>query len=153
MKKKGVTKWEEWKFTNESWKRVLKEIVDHAPNRYGRGKRGYEEDHKLAKRLKIDAYELTMIMAFLEEQGLIEYDKQEQNWINLTSKGLDVALQNQNATRTERISKGAIILTAAIAFATLANVLLGINNIVLRWGVTGVISLGVIVMAFLLKRW
>lgn len=152
MKKKDVTKWEEWKFTNENWKSVLKEIVDYAPNRYGRGKRGYEEDHKLVKRLKITAYELTMITAFLEEQGLIEYDQQEHNWIIVTSKGFDVALQNQNATRTERIGKVAILLTAAIAFATLANVLIGIEDPLQKWGVTIVISIAIVVSAYFIKR-
>jgi hypothetical protein len=152
MKKKGVIKWEDWEFKNVNWKRVLREIVDYAPNGYGRGERGYEEDHPLVKKLKITAYELTMIMAFLEEQGLIEYDKREQRWINLTSKGFDVALQNQNATRTDKISRAAIFLTATIAIATVANVLMGIDDIILKWGVSGVISLGLILMAYLIKR-
>jgi len=86
---------DEWKFTNQNWRGVLKEISNYAPNRYGRGKSNYGEDHPLVKRLKVKPHELMLIMSFLEEQGLIEYDQSEHNWINLTSKGFDVSLQNQ----------------------------------------------------------
>ena len=77
---------EEFKFSNQNWKRVLKEIVDYAPNRYGRGKDNFGQGHPLIKRLRITPYELMMIMSFLEEMGLIEYDQQEHNWINLTAR-------------------------------------------------------------------
>ena len=153
MERKDVSdEWAKWKFTNLNWKRVLREIVNYAPNRYGRGKSNYGEDHPLVKQLEIKPHELMLIMSFLEEQGLIEYDKQEQNWINLTSKGFDVALQNQSTDRTDKISRAAIFLTAAIAIATVANVLMGIDDIILKWAVTGVISLGLISMAYLIKR-
>lgn len=152
MKKKGALKWEEWEFKNVNWKSVLKEIVDHAPNRYGRGKSNYGEDHPLVKQLKIESHELVLIMSFLEEQGLIEYDKQAHNYINLTSKGFDIALQNQSIDRTAKIGRAVTFLTAAIAIATVANVLMGIDDIGLKWGVTGVISLGLISFAILIKR-
>jgi uncharacterized membrane protein YkgB len=130
----------------------LKEIVDYAPNRYRRGKRGYEEDHPLVKRLKITAYELTMIMSFLEEQGLFEYDKQEQNWINLTSKGFDVALQNQRAVNTERTNKASLFLSLVIALVAIANLLIGIPSPIEKWGVTIILSIAIIVAGRSIKK-
>ena len=142
MKSKNI---DEWKFTNENWKMVLKKIVDYAPNKYGRGKRGYDEDHPLVKRLKITAYELMMIMSFLEDQGLIEYDKQEQNWINLTSKGFDVALQNQSADRTGRINRASLFLSLAITLFALTSLLLGIDNAIMRGAVSVLIVVALLV--------
>ena len=130
MKKRRVD--DERKFTNQNWRRVLKEIVDYAPNRYGRGKNDYVEDHLLVKRLKIKAYELMLIMSFLEEQGLIEYDKPDYNWINLTSKGFDVALQNQTQSTAFRTNFVLILLTAVIAFATSLNVFTRIDDFATR---------------------
>ena len=149
MKSKNI---DEWKFTNENWKRVLKEIVDYAPNRYGRGKSNYGEDHPLVKQLKIKPHELMLIMSFIEKQGLIEYDKQEQNWINLTSKGFDVAIQNQSTDRTERISKAALFLSIVIALAAIASLIIGIENPIEKWGVTILISIAIMVAAYLVKK-
>ncbi|MFC1860507.1 hypothetical protein ACFLYC_02925 [Chloroflexota bacterium] len=58
---------DEWRFTNQNWKRVLNEISDYAPNKYGIGKNNYGEDHPLVKRLKITPYELMLIMGFLRD--------------------------------------------------------------------------------------
>lgn len=123
---------DEWKFTNQNWEGVLKEISNYAPNRYGRGKSNYGEDHPLVKRLKVKPHELMLIMSFLEEQGLIEYDKSDYNWINLTSKGFDVSLQNQRQSMAFRTNYVIVLLTAVIAFATLVDVFTGIDNWVLK---------------------
>lgn len=135
----------EWKFTNQNWKRVLKEIVNYAPNRYGRGKSNYGADHPLVKHLKIKPHELMLIMSFLDEQGLIEYDKSEHNWINLTSKGFDVALHNQTQSTAFRTSFVIILFTAIIAFATALNVFNEITDWVTRLiTIVFVIGLGLI---------
>jgi len=143
---------EEWEFSNQNWIKVLDTIWKRAPNRYGRGKTDYDENHPLAKRLKIKAHELMLIMSFLEDQGLIEYEQEEHNWINLTSKGFNVALQNQSVARTVGISRVIIFLTAVIAISTVVNVLMGIGDIILKWAVTGVISLGLISIGVLIRR-
>lgn len=136
---------DEWRFTNQNWKRVLKEIVDYAPNRYGRGKSNYGEDHPLVKRLKIKSHELVLIMSFLEEQDLIEYDKFEHNWINLTSKGFDVARHNQAQNTSFRTNFVIILLTAIIAFATVVNVFTRIDDWATRFITIGfTIGLGFI---------
>lgn len=127
MKKRDTD--DEWKFTNLNWKGVLNEICNYAPNRYGRGKQNYGEDHPLVKRLKVTPYELMLIMSFLEEQGLIEYDKPEYNWINLTSKGFDVSLQNQSQRITHRTNFYILVVTAIIAFSAVVSLV----NTGLNW--------------------
>lgn len=138
---------DDWKFSNQNWKSVLAGITDYAPNKYGRGKpQSYQDDHPLAIRLKIEGYELGLIMSFLEDQGLIEYDKSDYNWISLTSKGFDVALQNQSANRTVKISRITVFFGAAITISTLVGLTLGISDIFLKWTVVGIISVGLIII-------
>jgi len=118
---------DEWRFTNQNWKGILNEISNYAPNRYGRGKHDYGEDHPLVKRLKIKPHELMLIMSFLKEQGLIEYDESEHNWINLTSKGFDVSIQNQRTAH--RTNFYILVLTAIIAFSAVVSLV----NTGLNW--------------------
>ena len=66
---------DEWEYSNINWMKVLDTIWKYAPNRYGRGKTGYEDEHPLAIKLKIEPHDLMLIMSFLEEQMLIEYDE------------------------------------------------------------------------------
>lgn len=150
MKKRDIG--DEWRFTNQNWRGVLKEITSYAPNRYGRGKQNYGEDHPLVKRLKITPYELMLIMSFLEEQGLIEYDESEHNWINLTSKGFDVALQNQSADRTRGNNQVTLFLSLVIAIAVTGGVLIGIDNLIEKYLVTGIFVVAFIVGGYSIKR-
>jgi len=152
IKTKNKDTIDEWRFTNQNWRRVLKEIVDYAPNRYGRGKGNYGEDHPLVRRLKITPYELMLIMSFLEEQGLIEYDKSEHNWIDLTSKGFDVALQNQSADRTRRNNQATLFLSLVIAIAVFVGVLIGIDNLIEKWLVTGLCVVAFIVGGYFISK-
>lgn len=142
----------EWKFTNQNWKRVLAEIVNYAPNRYGRGKNNYGGDHPLIKKLKIKPYELGLIMSFLEDQGLIEYEKPEYNWVNLTSKGFDVALQNQSADKATRKDKATLFLSLAITLAVVCSLLVGIENLVEKWVVTVVFVIAVVIGGYVIKK-
>ena len=148
-KKKAIT-FDEWEFSNQNWIKVLDTIWKHAPNRYE--KRGYDENHPLVKRLKIKAHELMLIMFFLEDQGLIEYDKPDYNWINLTSKGFDVALQNQSANRTRSNNQAILFLSLVIAIAAISGVIIGIDNLIEEWLVTGLFSVAFIVGGYLIKR-
>jgi len=143
---------EEWEFSNQNWIKVLDTIWKRAPNRYGRGKTDYDENHPLVKRLKIKAHELMLIMSFLEDQGLIEYDKPDYNWINLTSKGFDVALQNQSANRTRSNNRAILFLSLAIAIAVVSGVIIGIDNLIEKWLVAGLFSGAFIVGGYLIKR-
>jgi len=149
--KKAIT-FDEWEFSNQNWIKVLDTIWKRAPNRYGRGKTDYDENHRLVKRLKIKAHELMLIMSFLEDQGLIEYDKPDYNWINLTSKGFDVALQNQSANRTRSNNQAILFLSLVIAIAAISGVIIGIDNLIEKWVVTGLFSVVFIVGGYLIKR-
>ena len=150
-KKKAIT-FDEWEFSNQNWIKVLDTIWKRAPNRYGRGKTDYDENHPLVKRLKIKAHELMLTMSFLEDQGLIEYDKPDYNWINLTSKGFDVALQNQSANRTRSNNQAILFLSLVIAIAAISGVIIGIDNLIEKWLVTGLFSVVFIVGGYLIKR-
>ena len=143
---------EEWEFSNQNWIKVLDTIWKRAPNRYGRGKTDYDENHPLVKRLKIKAHELMLIMAFLEDQGLIEYDKPDYNWINLTSKGFDVALQNQSADKATRKDKATLFLSLAITLAVVCSLLVGVENLVEKWVVTVVFVIAVVIGGYVIKK-
>jgi len=149
---KKVKSIEEWEFSNQNWIKVLDTIWKRAPNRYGRGKTDYDENHPLVKRLRIKAHELMLIMSFLEDQGLIEYDKPDYNWINLTSKGFDVATQNQTQKMTLITNSILAFLTAVIAISAIVNVILGITDITIQWSVTLVIAVFLIAIGGLLIK-
>jgi len=143
---------EEYKFTNQNWVKVLDEIWKYAPNRYGRGIKGYNDSHPLAIKLSITGYELGLIASFLVEQQLIEYDEQENNWIQITSKGFNVAMQNRNAERNDRINKGSLFLGLCIVIFALLSLLMGIDDWVQRLTIGIVIGVAVIVGAFIITR-
>ena len=149
MKSKDIS---EWEFSNQNWIKVLDTIWKRAPSRYGRGKTDYDENHPLVKRLKIKAHELMLIMSFLEDQGLIEYDKPDYNWINLTSKGFDVALQNQSADKATRKDKATLFLSLAITLAVVCSLLVGIENLVEKWVVTVVFVIAVVIGGYVIKK-
>lgn len=83
------------KSTKLGWKKVLREISNYAPNKY-ESKADYDKKYPLVKKSKVKPYELKQIINFLKEQGLIECDNSEANLINLTSKGVDLALKVQD---------------------------------------------------------
>ena len=136
----------QYEFSNQNWRKVLRKIVDYAPNKYGRGKGGWGDDHPVAKALRISGHELMLIMSFLEEQGLIEYDKSECNWVNVTAKGFDVALENQSAERATKVNRATVFLGLVVAFASIVQVLVAVPDICVKWGVAiifaAVISVG-----------
>ncbi len=132
---------DEWEYSNRNWIKVLDEIWKSAPHRYAAGKTGYDENHPLAKRLKIKAQDLESIMIFLDEQGLIKY---EYMGINLTEKGFDVAFQNQSAEKTSKINKASLFFSAAIVIFAFANLILGMEvDVYTKWGIIAAILVGI----------
>jgi hypothetical protein len=116
-----------------NWKKVLNEISNYSPRQYSDN---YGADHPLIKRLKINPSELVLIMSFLKEQGLIEYKKSECNQINLTSKGLDMSLQNKSASNTHLISQASLFISIAAVIFALISLLHGISDaLTLRYGI------------------
>lgn len=150
MDKNDIINIDDYKFSNQNWIKVLDEIWKFAPNRHGRGKTNYSDDHELARILKIKGYELGLIMMFLEENKLIEYDSND--YINLTSKGFDVALKNQDAISTKRISKSSLYFSSVIAIFATINLFLGIKNVYLGIGVLLLILLGISLLTKQMKK-
>lgn len=129
------------KFSKESWKRALRAISKYAPQRYERDKTDCAKELCLAKKLEIKLRELPLTMDFLEKQGLIEYDKSETNLINLTPKGLDLALkvQNQRLTFSSNLvmaSFAAIVVLISLVNLVNSNVsrIIVIVVLVFMWG-------------------
>lgn len=141
----------EEKYTSQGWKRTLTEISNYAPERY-ESKANYDKKYPLVKKAKIKPRELRSILDFLEEQGLIEYDGSEYNWINLTSKGFDVATQNQTQKMTLITNRILAFLTAVIAISAIVNVIYGITDITIKWYVTLIIVVFLIAIGGLIKR-
>jgi len=137
----------EFKFKNQNWIKVLNEIWEYAPYQYSLGNRGYEDSHPLAKKLKIKGDKLTLIMCFLVEQKLIEYDQQQHNRIEITSKGFDVALTNRAYASNLIVNRETILLTSALTIIAVVSLLVGINNNTERWAIGLLIGIGVAVVA------
>ena len=81
-----------------------------------------------------------------------EWEFTNQNWINLPSKGFDVALQNQSANRTRSNNQAILLLSLVIAIAAISGVIIGIDNLIEKWLVTGLFSVVSIVGGYLIKR-
>ena len=143
---------EDYHFTNQNWIRVLDEIWQYAPNKWGRGAADYNDNHLLAKRLKISGHELMLIMMFLNEQKLTEYDPQFHNTIELTPKGFDVALQNRNAMKNEKISKGSLVLSLAIAIFAVISAYTGIENNIEKWLITSLFAVALIIGGYFINK-
>ena len=86
-------------------------------------------------------------------KSIEEWEFSNQNWINLTSKGFDVALQNQSANRTRSNNQAILLLSLVIAIAAISGGIIGIDNLIEKWLVTGLFSVVSIVGGYLIKRY
>lgn len=131
MKKfKRNKKLEELKFfpTGNNWKKVLLEIYNSSPHSYGESHKVNFNDnnHPLAKRLKITGYELKLAISFLRENklikdnnpfGMLDHEKINPEWsnqISLTNDGFDVAVKLENEISNQRTQNVVMIFTAII---------------------------------------
>ncbi|VVB79526.1 Uncharacterised protein [uncultured archaeon] len=119
-----------------TWKKVLLEIYRHAPGKYcSSGKMSYWDDqHDLAKRLRIKGHELGESISFLEDNKLtrlnIQSYKEYSDWVDLTEKGFNIALELEKQSREVREKKRVdllqlwlVILTAILAISAIVNIL------------------------------
>ena len=72
---------------------------------------------------------------------MIETDKQEDNWITLTTKGFDVAMQNQSERKTDKTNGMLVMLTTIIALSAYINTMVIVDNVYLKWSIVVIISL------------
>lgn len=90
------------------WRRVLEEI--YRDNWHVYAYKNLDENHPLAKKLKISGRSLQKSLSFLDENGLVSTTH---DIISLTPKGFDVARENQH------IKLNAVLQTAIIYFTTI----------------------------------
>lgn len=126
--------------TAANWKKVLKEIYGFAPNNWGESNKmnKYDNNHELAKKLKISGQELGNTISFLEEQKLIKTNisnKKEYNaqWI-ITEKGFNVALDIKKEIYQSFQQSVLIFLTSVLAITAFFNFLnQSYNNKIFVW--------------------
>ncbi len=107
------------------WKQILEELYRHAPNSYGESlSMGFKDDnHPLAKKLKISGQQLMLGVSFLSEHKLIERvlqgkKKDYSALLKLTPEGFKVALQNE--TNKENVAFQHIVAVATTLGALVA---------------------------------
>ncbi|HUT00266.1 MAG TPA: hypothetical protein VMY59_08125 [Candidatus Thermoplasmatota archaeon] len=107
-------------YHNVHWKEVLDEIYNRVPNAFGPGKFKHEKQNPIAKKLKITDQEFYDNVMFLNQLKLIEI-RNEGQWTNMypTTKGFDVALQNEKMKIELKKHRGIMTLTAIIAFTAM----------------------------------
>lgn len=105
-----------WNHERPQWKRVLHSIYEAGSKLegYGRGKKGITDEHPLVKELKISGTSLIKALGFLQDQGLIEYDKGTYNWIILTEKGFNVAHANEKSKVEKELQITSALLSAVL---------------------------------------
>ena len=115
-----------------SWKKILNIIYINSPHSYGESRKCpfNGDNHPLAKKLKITGYELMLGIGFLEDHKLIGRNVSGEGIdyssnLYLTSKGFEVALNNENYNNQINILKSQyktneLLTKATIILATVA---------------------------------
>jgi len=109
----------------KSWKEILNEIYNSLPSQYGRGTKGIDDNHPLAKKLKISGFELEQCLMFLSDQKLIYY--KENNWIGLTEKGFNIALENEKHKSNLQLQLTITVFTAFLVITNMFNFFLSLK--------------------------
>ncbi len=123
-----------WKKMNElrffpngsNWKKVLLEVYNNSPHNHGESNKVSfnDNDHPLAKKLKITGYELMLAISFLRDNKLIKDSPSSHqneivhysNQISLTEYGFEVAVKIESELINEKTQSTLVILTIIIAF-------------------------------------
>ncbi len=139
-------------YSNIHWKEVLDEIYNRVPHAFGPGKFKHEDQNPIAKKLKITDQDFYDNVMYLNQLKLIEI-RNEGKWTNMypTSKGFDIALQNEKIKVDLKRQLGILLLTSVIALTTMFSFIfsLGIydSNIVIALYVVSLFA--VLVILFL----
>ena len=116
--------------TGDRWKIVLLEINRNSPHSYAEShSMGFNDDnHPIAKNLKITGIELMLAISFLRDNKLIKDNNKSTpldhpsintNWSNiilLTEKGFDVAIKLENEIGNQKVQKILVLFTIIIGF-------------------------------------
>lgn len=140
-----------------NWKKILNEIYNHSPNSWCESNKcsRNNDNHPIAKKLKINGQELMLGISFLENHKLIktEVHNSKEFWASweLTGKGFNIALENQKQKNSERLQEIIAIGTVLVASITFFNFLklptvLDLKQKILVYGFLGFILVLVITM-------
>jgi hypothetical protein len=108
--------------TGQNWKDVLGEIYRFAPHKYGESSKMTfsNNQHELARKLRISGYELMLAVAFLTDQKLLFLNvppgKEYSSHLDITEKGFNVALENERAQSSNRFQETLVVVGALTVF-------------------------------------
>jgi len=111
--------------SGNNWKKILLEIYNKSPHLYGSSSKMsfYNDNHPLAQKIKITGNELNLGVIFLMNNGLIKQTNPgtlkytDQNWSNflsITEKGFNVALELEKQKNSNSLKALIAILTAML---------------------------------------
>lgn len=127
--------------TGSNWKKVLLAIYSYSPHSYGESHKlsFYDNNHPLAKILKISGYELGLAISFLREQNLIKDNNKKKgpldseqinpewgNVIFLTKDGFEIVAKLENQLSNQKLQHLIILFTG---IATLTGLIIFIKEI------------------------
>ena len=106
-----------------SWKKILLEIYNFAPNQYGENRdHSFQSDkHPLAEKLGINGYELMLGLAFLQDQKLVHEqvttrkDGYYSATLILTEKGFEVVIDIEKHRDSRQLQAGLLGFAAVTA--------------------------------------
>ncbi|MBN2102088.1 MAG: hypothetical protein JW716_04425 [Candidatus Aenigmarchaeota archaeon] len=164
-RKKNKTEKTEEIPSGSNWKEILLEIYHTAPHLYGQSHYiNYQNDnHPIAKKIKITGKELDAGILFLLLHGLIEENNKKEvldmisenwsSWIELTEKGFQVALDIEKNRSETRTNNAIVLLTSIIAFTGAASFLFPLNSTDLQKSATLLVYASFFIIIFvILKR-
>jgi len=116
--------------TGNNWKNVLLEIYNNSPHSYGESHKisFNDNNHPLAKKLKITGYELMLSISFLRNHKLISdnnkfemlkhegIDPSWNNQVSLTKEGFEIAIKLENEINNQKTQNVVMIFTAIIGY-------------------------------------
>lgn len=120
--------------SGSNWKIILNEIYNYYPHTYGESSKKHisEDDHILAKKLKITGYELMLGIGFLEDHKLIkkriDTKKPYTATLLLTKDGFNIARENEKSKSNKDLQETIAIATILAASVAVFNFMYDILN-------------------------
>jgi|GEM_PF-6194863 len=115
-----------------SWKKILLEVYNYAPQSYFYGDISSFKDniYPLAKTLKMNNKDLAYGVVFLQKNRLIKivHVNNKVGYIELTEKGFKVALEIEKQKTNNTVQAGMLIFTAILTLASITQIYYGYSK-------------------------